>query len=190
MGKSSSGKDTILKRLLEDRELNLIPVIPYTTRPKRSSEVNGIEYYFIDEETLAKYEKAGAVFEKRAYKTVNGVWYYCTLDDGQIDLRAGNYILIGTLEAYLKLKVYFGEDNIVPLYIAVKDGIRLERALRREKQQLKPNYEELCRRFLADNVDYHVDRLNACQIKKRYNNLDLEKCLSQIKSDLLKEIKS
>ena len=83
------------------------------------------------------------------------------LDDGQIDLRAGNYILIGTLEAYLKLKVYFGEDNIVPLYIAVKDGIRLERALRREKQQLKPNYEELCRRFLADNVDYHVDRLNA-----------------------------
>ena len=78
----------------------------------------------------------------------------------------------------------------MPLYIAVKDGIRLERALRREKQQLKPNYEELCRRFLADNVDYHVDRLNACQIKKRYNNLDLEKCLSQIKSDLLKEIKS
>ena len=189
MGKSGAGKDTILKRLLADRELNLIPVIPYTTRPKRSREADGVEYHFIDEAALQQYERAGAIIEKRAYKTVNGVWYYCTIDDGRIDLHSGNYILIGTLETYQKLKDFFGEDKIVPIYITVDDGVRLERALHREKQQLKPNYEELCRRFLADNIDYHEDRLKVCQIKKRYVNLDLEKCLSEIKHDLLKEIK-
>ena len=190
MGKSGVGKDTIFKRLLVDRELNLTPVIPYTTRPKRSSEVDGIEYHFIDETALQQYERAGAIIEKRAYKTVNGVWYYCTIDDGRIDLRSGNYILIGTLETYEKLKDFFGEGNIVPIYITVDDGVRLERALRREKQQLKPNYDELCRRFLADNIDYHEDRLKASQIKKQYINLDLEECLSEIKSDFLKAIKA
>src|SRR5690554_4397368 len=104
MGKSSSGKDTILKILKEDNKLNLKPVIPYTTRPKRSNEENGRDYYFIDEETLKKFELAGKIIEKRKYNTARGIWYYCTIDDGQIDLSTGNYLLITTLEAYLNLK--------------------------------------------------------------------------------------
>ena len=35
MGKSSSGKDTIYKKLLGDRELELRNIILYTTRPMR-----------------------------------------------------------------------------------------------------------------------------------------------------------
>lgn len=35
MGKSSSGKDTIYRRLLEDKELELRNIILYTTRPMR-----------------------------------------------------------------------------------------------------------------------------------------------------------
>ena len=44
MGKSASGKDTIYRRLLEDMQLKLKPVVPYTTRPIRSGEEDGREY--------------------------------------------------------------------------------------------------------------------------------------------------
>ena len=50
MGKSSSGKDTIFKELKDDTDLNLKPIISYTTRPKRVSETQGIEYFFIAKE--------------------------------------------------------------------------------------------------------------------------------------------
>ncbi|MDI9488375.1 MAG: guanylate kinase, partial [Bacillota bacterium] len=38
MGKSASGKDTIYKKLLEHKQLNLKNVVTYTTRPIRVYE--------------------------------------------------------------------------------------------------------------------------------------------------------
>lgn len=186
MGKSSSGKDTIFKLLNEDKEINIKPVIPYTTRPKRSNETNGIEYYFIDENMLNHYARAGKIIEKREYNTVNGIWYYCTIDDGKIDLTKGNYLLIATLEAYKNLKNYFGVEKVVPIYIAVDDALRLERALAREKQQQNPNYDELCRRFLSDNEDFSIEKLNSNNVCKSYINDNLEECFAQIKKNLMK----
>ena len=46
MGKSSTGKDTLYKRILANEELHLNTVIPYTTRPIREGEKEGVEYYF------------------------------------------------------------------------------------------------------------------------------------------------
>lgn len=188
MGKSSSGKDTIFKLLKEEKELRLQPVIPYTTRPIRTNEKNGIDYNFIDEAALDHYDKIGKIIEKRLYNTVNGIWYYCTIDDGQIDLSKGNYILIVTLEAYKSLQIYFGYQNVFPIYIAVEDVIRLERALAREKKQINPNYDELCRRFLADNVDFSIDKLSEYDVKKQYHNIKLDECIEHIKEDLTKMI--
>ena len=190
MGKSSSGKDTIFKKLMGDSQLGLIPILPYTTRPKRNDETNGVEYYFINEEILQSYEQKGKVIEKRAYHTVNGIWHYCTIDDGQIDLHKGNYLIIATLEAYKNLQNYFGKEHVVPFYIEVDDGLRLERALKRERQQKNPNYDELCRRFLADNIDFSDEQLKANTIDKFYNNSDLEQCIQNIKKDMLQHINS
>lgn len=188
MGKSSSGKDTIFKELKEDKDLRLKPIVSYTTRPKRTNETNGVEYYFIDEKLLEEYKQMGKVIEQREYDTANGKWYYCTLDDGQINLEKNNYLLIVTLEAYKNIKSYFGEENVFPFYITVDDGIRLERALKREREQQNPNYDELCRRFLADNNDFSIDKLNACNIKKFYINNNLIECIDSIKRDMLKLI--
>ena len=49
MGKSSSGKDTIYKRLMADTSLGLKNIVLYTTRPIRQGERDGMEYYFVDE---------------------------------------------------------------------------------------------------------------------------------------------
>ena len=186
MGKSSSGKDTISKKLLQDEELNLKPVIPYTTRPIRHNESQGLEYHFVNEELLAHYRKMGKIIEQRDYDTINGRWSYCTIDDGQINLSQDNYyLLIATLESYKNLQNYFGASNVIPLYIEVDDGVRLVRALDREKQQSQPNYEELCRRFLADSNDFCKQKLEDFKVRKLYSNENINECINNIKTDIL-----
>ncbi|MDU4861356.1 MAG: guanylate kinase [Terrisporobacter othiniensis] len=185
MGKSSSGKDTIFKEINDDKDLDLKPIISYTTRPKRINETNGVEYFFINTDELNKFEKENKVIEKRVYHTVHGDWFYGTINDGQIDLNKNNYLLITTLEAYKSLRDYFGDDKVYPFYIDIEDGIRLERALERERKQDKPNYDELCRRFLADNKDFSAENLSRLGINKFYINENLENCINDIKKDIL-----
>ena len=180
MGKSSSGKDTIFKHLLADSKLGLKTIVPYTTRPIRSGEQNGVEYFFTDEEGYLKLKTEGKVIEERAYRTFHGLWRYFTLDDGQIQWNGQDYIMIGTLEAYLKMKDYFGEDKVLPVMIELDDGIRLERALSRERKQKQPKYEEMCRRFLADNEDFAGEKIKEAGIKRCFQNDNLERCLLEI----------
>ena len=52
MGKSSSGKDTIYKKLIQDPELKLKTIVLYTTRPIRAGEQEGMEYHFVTEEVM------------------------------------------------------------------------------------------------------------------------------------------
>lgn len=185
MGKSSSGKDTLYKMLLQDKELSLKTVVPYTTRPMRAGERDGVEYYFCDEERLAELETAGKVIELRAYDTVHGVWKYFTVSDHQMEDETQDYLLIGTLESYQKLKCYFGKERVVPIYIEVEDGVRLERALQRERTQKEPRYEEMCRRFLADSMDFSEEKLREAQITTRFENENLEETKQNIKKYML-----
>lgn len=183
MGKSASGKDTIYKRLLNECP-GLRPLILYTTRPMRDGESQGVEYYFVSQEELKNFEDAGKIIELRKYQTVAGIWSYATIDNGELGYNHENYLAIGTLESYKKMLDYFGKDIIIPIYIVVEDGLRLERALIRERQQKVPNYMELCRRFLADEKDFSPEKLEINQINKFYENNDLEQCIMEIKKKL------
>ena len=179
MGKSSSGKDTLYQKVLE-RLPQIHRVVPYMTRPIREGEQDGVEYHFVDDKQLAELETDGKIVELRAYNTVHGIWKYFTVDDGQIDLEQGDYLLIGTLETYEKIREYYGAEHLVPIYIEVEDGERLARALERERRQAVPKYKEMCRRFLADEEDFCEENLKRLGIDKRYRNTDLETCLNEI----------
>ena len=181
MGKSSVGKDTIYNMLVNDKELELKTIVGYTTRPMREGEVNGREYFFVNEDELEKLEQAGKVIEKRGYNTVYGVWNYFTVDDENINLNENNYVLIGTLESYRNVRDYYGNEVVVPIYIEVEDGIRLIRAINREMTQNTPKYEELCRRFLADTKDFAEEILDELD-----NNESLEKCYKEIKGEIMR----
>ena len=180
MGKSSTGKDTLYKRILANEELHLNTVIPYTTRPIREGEKEGVEYYFCNREKVAELEAAGKVIERRDYNTIHGIWTYFTVDDGQIDLKNNDYLIIGTLESYHKIRDYYGKEFVIPIYIEVEDGERLQRALNREREQKVPKYEEMCRRFLADAKDFSKENLVAAEITKRFVNQDLDETESEI----------
>ncbi len=187
MGKSSTGKDTIFQKLMEDRELHLHTLVPYTTRPIRDGEENGVQYIFTDEEGYQKLLKAGKIIEERTYDTYYGLWRYFTVDDGRIDLENNSYGVIGTLEAFNRMRDFFGKDIVIPILIEVDDGDRLQRALDREKAQDNPKYEEMCRRYIADSNDFAQQKIKDSGIEKVFFNKNLESCFVEIK-DYIKEL--
>ena len=179
MGKSASGKDRIYSLLLKRQDLNLKKLILYTTRPVRAGETDGENYHFVSEEILHRFEESGRLIEARSYNTVQGIWTYFTADDGQVNLSEADYLGIGTLESFVKMKEYYG-GKVIPIYIQVEDGVRLERALGREREQKKPDYEEMCRRFLADQKDFSEQKIEAAGICMRFENNRLEDCAEEI----------
>ena len=201
MGKSASGKDKIYGRLAANENLALKKIVLYTTRPIREKETDGVHYHFVDEKTLADFARRGKVIERRDYRTVAGIWSYATVDDGAVRLerkmpadkngtesgdRGENYIAIGTLESYRKIRDYYGKEVVCPIYIEVEDGERLARALKREKKQAAPNYEELCRRFLADSRDFSEENIRKTGISRRFDNTgELEVCLKEVEEMIL-----
>ena len=182
VGKSSVGKDTIYK-ILKQR-MNVKPYVLYTTRPSRTGEENGVNYYYLKQEEMEKYinEKDSKVMEYRTYNTIYGPWTYATIVDGQFESNK-DLLMEGTLESYNAVKKYFENNekvNVIPIYIEVDDGIRLERALKREREQENPKYEELCRRFLADSKDFSESKIIESGIKKRFQNINIEDCVKEI----------
>lgn len=181
MGKSSSGKDTIYEDLLSRETLGLQSFIIYTTRPIRAGETDGVQYHFVTEEQLQQLQAQGRVIELRTYQTVAGPWHYFTADGDNVDMAQQDYIALGTLESYEKVKAYYGSEQVVPIYIEVDDDKRLERALKRERKQEKPNYEEVCRRFLADQKDFAEENIQKAGITRRFqNNEDRQICMDEI----------
>lgn len=188
MGKSCTGKDTIYKRLRQNQELGLKEIVPYTTRPIRIKEIDGVEYHFTEEDEFHRLEAEGKIIEARAYNTYHGLWRYFTVDDGQINLKENNYIYIGTLESYNNTKKYFGAKAMVPVLIELGDGARIQRAIDREKKQKEPKYEEMCRRFLADSEDFSKEKIVEAEISRCFLNENLEFCLSEIESYIKEQI--
>jgi len=180
MGKSASGKDKIYSRLLANEQINLKKLILYTTRPIRQGEEEGKQYYFADEAKLEEFRKTGRLIEARAYRTIHGIWTYFTADDGQVNLTDADYLGIGTLESYSKMKEYYGKEKVVPIYIEVENGERLFRALKRERDQVLQKYAEMCRRFLADEEDFSEENILAADIEKRFENIELDTCVEEI----------
>lgn len=186
MGKSSSGKDTVYKKLLEQDVIKFQKIVPYTTRPIRVGEQDGVEYHFIEEEKYRRLVRDKKVIEARVYHTCHGIWRYFTVADAEIDLTRHSYLMIGTLEAYEKIKEFYGEDKVLPVMIELDDGERLQRALDRERTQDAPRYEEMCRRFLADAEDFSPDKMAIAGIQHTFYNDELDICLQKI-IDYLKE---
>ena len=179
VGKSSSGKDTIYNHLIKDLP-ELKPLVTHTTRPMRPGEIDGITYHFVTENGYQELKDKGEILEERVYHTVKGDWIYFT-SKSSIE-NSNNYLGIGSLESYNSLKAYY-RDSLIPIYIEVDDKNRLIRSIERESRQDKPDYKEICRRFLADTEDFSEEKLKASGIEKRYDN-------NSFLSNICKEIKT
>ena len=186
-GKSSCGKDTVFRELLKDESLKLRKLVGYTTRPMRDGETEGEEYHFVSTRELENFRLRDKLIECRNYDTVHGIWSYATVDDGQVKLQKKSYLYIGTLESFEAIRKYYGKEVVVPFYLQVDDGLRLQRALNRERNQENPKYQEMCRRFLADEEDFSEEKLEELGITNRFDNTNLTECIEQIKEVIKQE---
>ena len=183
MGKSSSGKDTIFKKL--QKKLDVTTYVMYTTRPIRKGEEEDVTYHYISNEKMQRYidgKENDKLIEYRTYQTVHGPWTYATIADKQFKTNK-DMMMLGTIESNEKMKKHF-EKELIPIYVEVEDGLRLERALKREREQKEPKYAELCRRFLADSKDFSEENLKKAGIVKRFENIELDKCLNEILDEI------
>ena len=94
MGKSATGKDTVCKELLKRRP-ELTTVVPYTTRPIREGETDGVEYFFKTKEQFEEMIEKEELIEYAKY--------------------VDNYY--GTPKAYVEEQLLAGKDVILEIEI-------------------------------------------------------------------------
>lgn len=168
IGKQGSGKTTLAKAL---ERVGFTRVISCTTRPKRSGEVNGVDYCFLTDDAFTAI--ADNLVAVRCYETAYGEWRY------GIDLRDinadGPTVCILDPDGYLELRDKI-KDRFA-IYLDLPKDIRLNRVLtrgddpeevyRREEDDdaifayLDRHYQELCDLRIAQSrsLDADVERI-------------------------------
>lgn len=74
LGKTASGKDTILNEIVK---LGHEKLVTYTTRPMRPGEVDGVNYHYITKEEFLIKDEEGFFAETTSYNVATGeTWYY------------------------------------------------------------------------------------------------------------------
>lgn len=191
MGKSSTGKDTIkteLFRRLKIENFSIRELILYTTREKRVNELEGVDYYFVKEDEYQSMLNKGEIVESRTYNKVQGMVRYFTVLDKKIMEPCLDYVVsIGTLESYNNIRNYIAENRdinikILPVYLEVENKKRYDRAMKREeKEPLESrNYDEVNRRYQADEADFSEEKLRELDINIRFENDNIENTINSI----------
>ena len=144
IGKAGSGKDTVMKKMLEILPFQLNEIVSCTTRPPRDYEVDGINYHFYTKEKYKSKVLNGEMLETSQFNN----WFYGTpissLNIAKINIGVFNPQGIDSLMKRndIELKVF---------YIRANDKERLLRQLNREES---PNVHEIIRRFHTDHEDF------------------------------------
>lgn len=87
---SGAGKSTIARRLLEDNK-NLSLSVSVTTRSRRSSEIDGKDYHFIDIAAFDRLRASNALLE---WAQVHGNFYGTPSEPVEKQLSAGRDVLV------------------------------------------------------------------------------------------------
>lgn len=178
LGKSASGKDSVLSELV--KRFRLKQICYYTTRPRRNNEIEGQEYYFLndfsEDELCSKNIDKTKIIEKREYNTIKGNWVYFTVFNNDFKAQEDGIIALPpkAFDDWVKSPL-LKEYNIIPIYIHVDDKTRLLRSIERDSKQDYPNYAETCRRFLSDAEDF-----SGRSFPDKFTNNSLDECIEEI----------
>lgn len=184
VGKSASGKDTFLNRLIKEKGYKR--VVSHTTRPKRDGEVDGVDYVFVSKEDFLARAEKGEYIEYRSYNTLVAgnadTWYYGTHKD---EYKAGEkYALVLDLEGAKSFKNAYADICKVDIVgIITDDDIRKKRAMKRGSF----DETEWNRRLADDNKKFTVDKLSKICDLLIENNNEKEKMIN-LRVDILSQM--
>lgn len=150
VGKASAGKDTLVQHIMKNDNIKM--ALSFTTRPRRSSETQGVEYDFITREEFWEHMSTGDIIEYTSYNVANGeTWYYGLTKQ---ELEKNDYVaVIVNPEGVKQLEEYYG-DRIVTILVDANPVDRIKRYLDRDNDKSEIKVAECCRRFLADMEDF------------------------------------
>lgn len=156
LGKSASGKTTILNRLMQDKDFSskVVELKSRTTRPIRPNEVNGREYVFDTVEQFNKYYRNGDILEYAVYSTHKGTWFYYTLKS---DLTNEDMIKIINPIGFCQIRQ--SVKDIKSVYIDVSDEERLRRLVVRgdDETEVRDRFKRDEEDFKYIKTDYVID---------------------------------
>ena len=145
IGKTASGKDSIVKKLVNDYKY--IKLITYCTRPMRNGEVNGETYHFVNTDDFMQKMKSGFFAEWKAYTTTEGVWYYGTAME-DLEKADDKTVVILTPDGYRDIKGKV-DCKVVSIYLYANNSTIKKRLMARGDDQ-----KEAERRVPHDNEDF------------------------------------
>lgn len=111
-GPSGSGKTSIANNIFSIDE----HLVSFTTRPPRPGEVDGIDYYFLNENNISELEKEGDLIEHIIY---NGFHYGYTRSEIIEKLSQGDVVTVLTKEGVEDFLASEFSENIVPFFIDI-----------------------------------------------------------------------
>jgi guanylate kinase len=137
VGRAASGKDHIRKKL-EDRGFKY--AVSYTTRPPRTSEVDGKDYIFISEEVAQKMIQNDEFYE---YVEFNGWLYGTSREQFETD-----DVFIMTPTGLSHIDEVSRKQSFV-IFIDIAEDVRRQRMLARDMPG-----DSVERRLEADRLDF------------------------------------
>ncbi len=154
IGPSASGKTEIGKEL---SKYGFKKIVTYTTRKKRSNEIDGIDYHFISEDEFYNKKNNGFFFETTKY---NGNYY----GTSKGDINDNTYVILepNGLDAYKHL------DHVVTFYIYAPKEERKQRMINR-----LDDINDINRRLEMDELLFNVGLGDYSIDTKRH---DVKKC--------------
>lgn len=165
MGRTASGKDTLVDKLCEC--MNLKQVISFTTRPRRDNE--GDTHIFVGEEDFEQMQNNGVI----AAFTQIGQYKYWTITD---QLEDADVYIIDYLGLKALRKLNLPNIRLVSVFINASDDIRKKRAL----NQRKDDKDKFHSRNLAEREQFREMAKNL-DFDYSISNLDLSKAYSVLK---------
>lgn len=149
LGKTGSGKSTILNMIREVKGKEIEKLPSYTTRPMRSNEKDSDEYFFITDDQFERMIEHDLLMEHRKYTQAQGdVWKYGTgFPESDYSITTMTPDVVPTCMKVPGITVY-------PIYISINSNLRYKRLEMREMHLENPNFEEFKRRFQSDEEQY------------------------------------
>lgn len=142
IGKTASGKDTILNEIVK---MGYRKLVTYTTRPMRAGEIDGLNYHYISTEEFLLKEEQGFFAETTSYNVATGErWYYGSALE---DFNRDSVMIVNPdgVKQISKIKSL----NPVVFYIQADEDLLRARLFKRGD-----NAAEFERRLREDNKDF------------------------------------
>ena len=176
-GFSASGKTDISNWI--QTNTNYENIISTTTRPIRLNEIPCKDYFFVLKSDFKLMIEQNKMIEYRTYNTlVNNIpdtWYY-GIEKANVDLAKNSYVAVLDIVGLKGFKEYFGEENIISIFIDVDEETRKQRCINRKDFDLS----EWNRRY-ADDKEKFTEEVIKNECKYVIENYDFDECIEKIK---------